>query len=219
MEIFLLVFCLVLLGLVLFLGFLILGILRAMGHLSWRFEQLEATTPSRVGRSGLKLGKKAPGFTLPSVAAGDVALSDFAGRKLLLVFTQTGCGPCRGIVPGLNQLQEVGEAQVLVVNNGTLEDTRKWAAEVKARFPVLVQSEFTLSRRYEIVTTPFAFLVNEGGVITSKGIINDAAQIRYLLSAALDGKQGRHMEPGPSGTEAGESADLVSSSTQQEDAS
>jgi hypothetical protein len=45
------------------LGFLLLGALRALGLLRWRLEQLEATTPSRTGRGGLKPGKKAPDFT------------------------------------------------------------------------------------------------------------------------------------------------------------
>src|SRR5207249_10888696 len=84
------------------LGFLLLGTLRALGLLSWRLEQLQATAPSRLGRDGLKVGKRAPDFTLPSVAHGDLSLHDFAGRKVLLVFTQSGCGPCKAIVPELN---------------------------------------------------------------------------------------------------------------------
>ncbi len=59
--------CIVILwAVVLFLGFLLLGTLRSLGLLSWRLEQLEATTPKRLGRDGLKPGKKAPDFTLPS---------------------------------------------------------------------------------------------------------------------------------------------------------
>ena len=60
--------------LVLLLGFLLLGALRALGLLRWRLEQLEATTPRRIGRSGLRLGKKAPDFTLPTISGGEVAL-------------------------------------------------------------------------------------------------------------------------------------------------
>ncbi len=52
---------------VLLLGFLLLGTLRSLGLLSWRLEQLEATTPKRLGRDGLKPGKRAPDFTLPGV--------------------------------------------------------------------------------------------------------------------------------------------------------
>ena len=89
---------------VLVLGFLLLCALRALGLLRWRLEQLEATTPTRTGRGGLKPGKKAPDFTLPSVAGKEVALHDFAGRKVLLVFTQGGCGPCQSIMPELDRL-------------------------------------------------------------------------------------------------------------------
>src|SRR5262245_42229514 len=123
---------------VLFLGFLLLGTLRALGLLRWRLEQLEATTPSRLGRSGLKPGKKASDFTLPSVAGTEVSLRDFTGRKVLLVFTQAGCGPCRQIMPELNRLSE-RDLQVVVVNKGDLPATRQWAADLGARFPVLVQ--------------------------------------------------------------------------------
>ncbi|MBI3462255.1 MAG: redoxin domain-containing protein, partial [Planctomycetes bacterium] len=99
MSTFLLVSNIVLWSVVLIVGFLLLGTLRSLGLLSWRLEQLEATTPSRIGRGGLKVGKKAPDFTLPSAANGELSLHDFAGRKVLLVFTQSGCSPCKAIVP------------------------------------------------------------------------------------------------------------------------
>ncbi|HZU36364.1 MAG TPA: redoxin domain-containing protein, partial [Gemmataceae bacterium] len=139
---------------VLLLGFLLLGALRALGLLRWRLEQVEATTPSKVGRSGLKPGKKAPDFSLPCTAGGEVSLHDFAGRRVFLVFTQSGCKPCHRIVPELNTLQRGGTAQVLVVNNGTMEATRQWAEETSAGFPVLVQQQFAVSKRYETYATP-----------------------------------------------------------------
>jgi hypothetical protein len=74
-------------------GFVLLGTLRSLGQLQWRFDEVEATRPVRKGREGLPPGKPAPDFTLPGAAGGDVSLSDFAGRKVLLVFTQSGCGP------------------------------------------------------------------------------------------------------------------------------
>jgi peroxiredoxin len=220
---------------VLLLGFLVFGTLRALGILSWRLEQIEATTPKRLGRDGLKAGKKAPDFTLPCVnpdlvapvvaqprhvvarspdraialteglhdgAVGDewsgretapqqvVSLHDFDGRKVLLVFTQSGCSPCKKIVPELNRLAAVGRIanpshpQVVVVNNNDLEATRRWSEDVGARFPVLAQTQFSISKKYEVFATPFAFLIDEKGVIAFKGIINNRQHIRYVLSGA-----------------------------------
>jgi methylamine dehydrogenase accessory protein MauD len=184
---------------VLLLGFLLLGALRSLGLLRWRLEQLEATTPKRLGRDGLKRGKKAPDFTLPSAAGPEVALHDFAGRKVLLVFTQAGCSPCHAIVPELNRLG--GDVQVLVVNNGEPAATRQWAAELKPRFPVLMQEGFSVSKRYEVFATPFAFLIDERGVIRSKGIINNKQHIGFVLSGAGDAAMNGQAEPESVGAE------------------
>src|SRR5262245_18699732 len=102
-------------ALILILAFLVLGALRALGIVTWRLDQMEAMRPSRIGREGLKIGRKAPDFTLPSAAGDERSLGEFAGRKVLLVLTQSGCGPCREIVPELNRLHELGDCHVLVV--------------------------------------------------------------------------------------------------------
>jgi methylamine dehydrogenase accessory protein MauD len=187
---------------VLWLGFLLLGALRALGLLRWRLEQLEATTPTRTGRGGLKPGKKAPDFTLPCVSGGEVSLHDFAGRRVFLVFTMSGCKPCHRIIPELNKLQRRGEVQVLVVNNGELGATRQWADEAGVGFPALAQQQFSVSRRYEMYATPFAFLIDERGVIASKGIINSGQHIDFVLTGAGAAKNGQ-AEAEPAAAEAG----------------
>jgi methylamine dehydrogenase accessory protein MauD len=188
---------------VLFLGFLLLGALRALGLVRWRLEQLEATTPSRTGRGGLKPGKKAPDFTLPCVVGGEVSLHDFAGRRVFLVFTMSGCKPCHRIIPELNRLQRRGEVQVLVVNNGDLEATRQWAGEARASFPVLAQQQFIVSKRYEMYATPFAFLIDEKGVIAAKGIINNGQYIGFVLSGAGNAAKDGQAAAEPATAEAG----------------
>ncbi len=168
---------------VLLVGFLLLGTLRALGLLRWRLEQVEATMPSRLGRSGLKPGTKAPDFTLPSVAGTEVALHDFAGRNVLLVFVQCGCGPCHAIVPELNRLGSGnGGVQILAINKAELEPARQWASETGARFPVLVQPSFTVSKRYEVFATPFAFLIGGDGIVRSRGIVGSKQHLGYILS-------------------------------------
>jgi methylamine dehydrogenase accessory protein MauD len=174
----------VLLAAVLGLAFLVLGALRALGLVNWRLDQLEMTRPSRLGRDGLQPGRKAPDFTLPCVDGDDVSLHEFAGRKVLLVFTQSGCGPCHDIAPELNRLHARGEHQVLVINNGDAESTQEWAAETKARFPVLAQEKFSVSKSYEAFATPFAFLIDEEGIVRSKGIAGSRQYLSYVLTGA-----------------------------------
>jgi methylamine dehydrogenase accessory protein MauD len=188
---------------VLLLAFLLLGTLRILGRVRWRLQQLEATTPTRLGRRGLKRGTKAPDFVLPSIDGNEVSLKSFAGRTILLVFTQARCAPCSRIVPELNKLHEVGDVVVLVVNNGDLESTQAWARAVGARFSVLVQDGWSVSRRYEVFATPFAFLVNEQGVICSKGIVSEREHLGFVLSSSIAEAESEHAESELSGAEAG----------------
>jgi methylamine dehydrogenase accessory protein MauD len=181
---------------VLVLGFLLLGTLRMVGLLKWRLMQLESTTPSRVGRNGLKPGKKAPDFALPAIDGKEVSLHDFAGRKVLLVFTQSGCGPCHELMPELIAMGG-GEVQVVVVNKGDREATRAWAAEAGARFPVLVQQGQDLSRKYEAFATPFAFQIDERGVVASSGIVLNKEHLGYVLSGAGKHLSQAHVEEEP----------------------
>ena len=184
MQTSLIVVNIVLAVLVLFLAFLVLGALRVLGLLSWRVEQIEVTSPRRIGRDGLLVGRKAPDFTLPAASGGDVSLHDFAGRKVLLVFTQSGCGPCHAIMPELKRVQRKGEHRVVVVNNGTAAEARELAAEVNAEFPVLVQEQFSLSRRYEVFATPFAFVIDGRGGIASKGLVGSRQHLGFVLGGA-----------------------------------
>lgn len=185
---------------VLALGFLLMGALRAHGLLVWKVEELEATTPNRVGRTGLKPGKLAPDFDLPRVGGGGAALKDFAGRPLLLVFVQAGCGPCHAIAPELNKLVRKNDLQVVVVNNAEPEIAREWAEDVQAEFPVLVQEKWRVSKSFEVYATPFAFLIDAGGVVRSAGICGSSQHLNYVLTGAGRRAADEHAEHEPTGS-------------------
>lgn len=172
---------------VLTIVFLLLGVLRQIALIKWRLEELSAVTPSRIGRDGLKPGARAPEFTLESVEGTAWSLADFAGQTRLLVFVQPGCGPCSELVPALNSLQQKGDVGVVAISTGDQNENRAWADQHGVRFPVLVQDRRQLSRGYEVFATPFAFLVDERGVIAAKGIVNDASHIGFLLAGTQNG--------------------------------
>ena len=189
----LLIVNLVLGALCLFLAFLVLGALRALGLLSWRVEQIEVTSPRRIGRDGLPSGRTAPDFTLSSAVGGEVSLHDFAGSRVLLVFSQSGCGPCQSIMPELKRVQRTGDYQVVLVNNGTGVEARELADAVSAAFPVLVQERFELSKRYEVFATPFAFAIDRHGRITSKGLVGTRQHLGFVLAG--DGNRAKKHLP------------------------
>jgi peroxiredoxin len=79
-----------------------------------------------------------------------------------------------------------GEAQVLVINRADPAQARQWAERTGATFPVLVQENLEVSKRYEMFATPFAFLIDEQGVIASAGIVNNRQHVGFLFSAARE---------------------------------
>src|SRR5438105_5703847 len=56
---------------------------------------------SRLKRDGLSAGTPAPSFRLPDLNGGHIALDDYRGRRLLLVFSDPNCGPCDDLIPRL----------------------------------------------------------------------------------------------------------------------
>jgi hypothetical protein len=97
---------------------------------------------------------------------------------------QPGCGQCHSIVPELNRLHDAGEVQVLVIHNGDTEAVRRWTEENRPHFSVAVQDRYSLSKRYEVFATPFAFLVDERGVIAGRGIVSTKQYLGFVLTGA-----------------------------------
>jgi peroxiredoxin len=118
---------------------------------------------SKINRGGLPPGSVAPAFTLPRLGGGEVSLSDYQGRQLLLVFSDPNCGPCEVLAPQLEAArQERPDLAILMVSRG--EDAKH---EAKSRhglaFPVGLQKKWEVSRLYQIFATPVAFLIGEDG--------------------------------------------------------
>jgi peroxiredoxin len=163
------------------LGFLLVGLLRGLRVWAWRLEQVEVALS---GRLGLPPGARAPVFSLRSVQGTRIALKSFTGRRVLLVFAKSSAHPWRQLLPELNRLRHQGRLQVLLVETGGLEAARQWSGEGQADFPVLVQETRNWARRYQVPTMPFAFLIDEQGVIRTGGTISQPQQVDLLLASA-----------------------------------
>jgi len=122
---------------------------------------------SKIKRDGLKAGTPAPEFTLPRLDGnGDLSLSELRGKRVLLVFSSPGCGPCDKLAPELEKFhRENPELHVIMIGKGEPAENR---AKVKAHsltFPIVLQQQWEISRRYAMFATPIAYLIDERGVI------------------------------------------------------
>jgi peroxiredoxin len=145
-----------------------------------------AVTQSKIKRDGLAAGTTAPNFTLPDLDGKDHSLADLRGKRVLLVFSDPGCGPCQLLAPSLEQLYEAHQSnnlEVLMVSKGNLEANRQKAAEHRLKFPIVVQKGWEVSADYAMFATPVGYLIDEQGVI-ARDVAVGADAIMRLVSAA-----------------------------------
>ena len=122
---------------------------------------------SNLVRDGLPAGTEAPNFVLQDLDGKTHALVDYRGKRVLLVFSDTNCGPCEAVSPGLVELAEKNrkKLQVLMISRGDEEDNKRKAEAFGFPFPVLRQRSWEISKLYGMFATPIAFLIDENGII------------------------------------------------------
>jgi peroxiredoxin len=128
----------------------------------------KALNQSRLNRSGLKAGTLAPNFRLPLLDGKELALEDFEGKRVLLVFTDPGCVPCELLAPKLERLhRERNDLQVLMISRQDAEINRQKVAKLGLTYPVVLQRNWEVSLQYAIFATPVGYLIDERGVLDS----------------------------------------------------
>ena len=81
-------------------------------------------------------------YALKDMDGREVRLADFKGRPLVLNFWATYCPPCKHEIPSFVELVEKYKDQHLTIlgisTDDSPEDLKKFAAEYKINYPVLV---------------------------------------------------------------------------------
>ena len=155
-----------------------------------RFSQ-RSVARSKIKRDGLKAGTPAPDFRLPRLdGSGDLTLSELHGKRVLLVFSSPQCGPCNALAPRLEEFhREHRRVQVVMISKGEPKENRAKIKEYGLTFPVVLQQQWEISRRYAMFATPIAYLIDETGVIRHDVAVGTDA-ILGLLADSTD-SQGR----------------------------
>jgi peroxiredoxin len=109
----------------------------------------------------------APDFTLPTTLGPNLRLQEQRGKVVLVNFWATWCGPCKQEMPELNKLYDKYRASGFVLLGVNVDDNARHASEVAAklglRFPVLLDTDKTVSRLYELSTMPTTVLIDRDG--------------------------------------------------------
>jgi len=134
----------------------------------------------------------AQGFTLPDLAEGEIRLSDYAGKVVILNFWATWCAPCREEMPQLEALWQRYQKQGLVVlavseDRGRTKKVRKFIAKRGFTFPVALDRKSKIGRAYRVSGLPASALIDRHGNVVGNlvGFRDWAGEDAHALVQAL----------------------------------
>ncbi len=109
----------------------------------------------------------APDFTLHSVSGPNFRLQEQRGRVVLINFWATWCGPCRQEMPHLNRLYDKYRAAGFVLLGVNVDDNARNASDLALKlglkFPVLLDTDKSVSHLYDLSTMPSTVLIDREG--------------------------------------------------------
>jgi thiol-disulfide isomerase/thioredoxin len=132
---------------------------------------IASCAPDGSSDSAALVGKPAADFSLSSVENRPVKLSDFRGSVVVVDFWATWCPPCRESLPNLNRLSTdtslaARGLKVLAVNSQESPgDVKSFLASNRYSFPVLLDSDGSAERAYEVTGLPTTLVVGRDGSV------------------------------------------------------
>ena len=114
-----------------------------------------------------EVGRAAPDFRLRTIGGGEVKLSDFRGRFVLVNFWASWCIPCRSEAPALEAVH-LGNAGVVVLGVNQQETeaaAKKFQSEFALSYPLALDRSGEVAQAYRVPGLPITVLVDKDGVI------------------------------------------------------
>lgn len=116
-------------------------------------------------------GATAVDFTLRTLAGDSLTLSRLKGRPVFLNFWATWCTPCRAEMHDIDSTYRAHRPQGLEVlaidltDEDRLKDVRRFVNELALSFPILLDEEGKVWRRYAARGLPTSVFIDTAGVV------------------------------------------------------
>ncbi|HLQ14172.1 MAG TPA: methylamine dehydrogenase accessory protein MauD [Steroidobacteraceae bacterium] len=106
------------------------------------------------------------------------------GRSTLLVFVSPTCPVCKTLLPVLraSHVQERDWLRVVLASDGEPQEHRRFVQQQGlSDVPYVVSAQLGLG--YQVNRLPFAALVDQGGVLRARGLVNSREHLESLFEA------------------------------------
>jgi peroxiredoxin Q/BCP len=135
----------------------------------------------------LKVGDKAPAFTLLDQASNKVKLSDFKGRKVLVYFYPKADTPgCTTQACGLRDISgEVGDTAIIGISPDAPAKQAKFDQKYGLGFPLLSDEDHAVAEAYDVWQEKSMYGKKYMGILRSAFLIDEKgklAEVWYKVS-------------------------------------
>jgi len=116
-------------------------------------------------------GFQAPEFNLPTIDGEAISLSDLQGSLILVNFWASWCPPCKIEMPTLQRtfINYQNENFILLGINTAYQDdvinVQKSLTEMDITFPILLDNQGIVTKKYQVTALPKTFLISSNGFI------------------------------------------------------
>ncbi len=161
------------------------------GRLQLRLEALEQELQAqgiipdkeRDILKGVPVGSLLNDFEMPLLAGGTMTLSQWRGKKVLLIFFNLDCAFCIQMLPHLSALTSGADKRSpvpLIISTGDAEENRRIFEQAGVSHPVLLQEGAEVATLYRVPGTPMGYIVDERGQ-TATELVKGAEDLLGLL--------------------------------------
>jgi thiol-disulfide isomerase/thioredoxin len=139
-------------------------LLMILGMLTAQAQVPDPPGPRMIPADALDLiGRTAPDFELTMLDGTPFKLQDHRGKRIVLSFWASWCGPCRLELPALAELQKERDDVVIYAVNVDRDSklADKFLAQVDFDLPIIWDPESSALGQYEVLSMPTMFLLDE----------------------------------------------------------
>lgn len=168
------------------MGVVVIALLRQIGVLH---ERVAPAGALMIGQ-GPKVGEISPVLQVQDISGRELSIGgvNSDGRSKLIFYLSPTCPVCKTLLPALrsSKRSESDWLDFVVASDGDMQSQRKFVAEYKLdEFSYVVSTELGIT--FQVGRLPYAVLIDESGVIRSKGLVNSREQLESIFEAKEQG--------------------------------
>jgi thiol-disulfide isomerase/thioredoxin len=138
-------------------------------------KQMEQEVVAAATKTGVYQGDIAENFQLITTSGERIKLSEFRGKKVIVNFFATWCGPCQEEMPLLVELDKrTSKEQMIILGvNVTREEpnptqVRDFLKQFQVQFEVLFDGDGEVMKTYQLIGIPTTIFIDEKGKIVER---------------------------------------------------